>query len=86
MPGMMDKHRQPRITGRRVREVTKFEVLRKISGIEEFSSLVFYLARKSDTVEALTKDLSTELSEEGLQTIKSVAQAGNYPLSFDGIQ
>lgn len=66
--------------------MTKFEALRNVSGVKEFSSLVFYLARKSESVEELTKDLSAELEEEGLQTLKSVAQRGNYPLSLDGLQ
>ena len=66
--------------------MTKFDVLQSITGVKEFSRLVFALAKKADTPENLENDLRTELSEEGLQTIKSVARRGNYPLSFDGRQ
>lgn len=66
--------------------MTKFEVIRKIFGIQEFSSLVFDLAWRSKTEDEFMKFLSEELTEEGLQTIRSVAQSGNYPLSLDGMQ
>lgn len=66
--------------------MTKFEVLRGVSGVKEFASLIFWMARKSETEEELAKDLSMELTEEGLRTIKSAAQSGNYPLSLDGMQ
>ena len=66
--------------------MTKFEVLQRISGVKEFASLVFHLVKKSETEEELVQDLSTELTEEGLQTIMSVARSENYPLSLDGSQ
>lgn len=66
--------------------MTKFDVLKGITGVKEFSRLIFGMAEKAGTPEKLEKELSRELFEEELQTIRSVAQNGIYPLSLDGIQ
>ncbi|MBS6645878.1 MAG: hypothetical protein KH366_20065 [Clostridiaceae bacterium] len=66
--------------------MTKFEVLKAINGIKEFSNLTFDLVKIADSPEKLQEILSEELTEEGLRTIQSVAHSGNYPLSFVGKQ
>lgn len=65
--------------------MTNFEVLRCFTDVKEFSKMVYEFVKKNGTVEALIEDLSWEIPEEGLQTLKSAAQNG-YPLSFDGKQ
>ena len=64
--------------------MTRFELLQKVNGVKEYSRLVFEMARKA--ADGLAVELSSEIPEDGLQTIKSVAQKGVYPLSLDGIQ
>lgn len=66
--------------------MTKFEVLRRISGIKQFSDIMFGMAKKAESPKELEEELSKELSERGLQIIKSAAQSGDYPLSLDGMQ
>jgi hypothetical protein len=66
--------------------LTKFEAIQKISGVHEYSKLMFELSKKAGTPEDLEKDLSMELTEEGLQVLRTVAQNGNYPLSLEGMQ
>lgn len=66
--------------------MTKFEVLRAVHGVEEFSTLAFDMVTNAESAEDLQRMLSEELSEEGLQTIRRVAQRGNYPLSLEGLQ
>lgn len=66
--------------------MTKFEVIRKITGVKEFSNLVYALAIDSGSPEKLAEELGKVLTEEELRTIESVAQSGNYPLSFEGRQ
>lgn len=66
--------------------MTKFKVLRAISDVTKFSEILFEICKNAKSAEDLENDLITELSEEGLQTVMSVAQSGNYPLSLDGLQ
>lgn len=66
--------------------MTKFEVLKGITGIAEFSRLLFDMAEKAGTAEELERDLHMEIPESGLEIIESVARSGNYPLSLDGMQ
>ena len=66
--------------------MTRFELLQKVNGVKEYSRLVFEMARKADSADGLAVELSSEIPEDGLQTIKSVAKKGVYPLSLDGIQ
>lgn len=66
--------------------MTKFEVLKGITGIAEFSRLLFDMAEKAGTAEELERDLRMEIPESGLEIIESVARSGNYPLSLDGMQ
>lgn len=66
--------------------MTKFEVVQSITSVAEFSKLIFDLARKSDSAETLEKELSIKITETGLETIKLIAQSGDYPLSLDGRQ
>lgn len=64
----------------------KFEVIRLITGVKEFSNVIYDMAKIAGSAEGLQKMLLEELTEEGLRTIQSVAHSGNYPLSFDGKQ
>lgn len=66
--------------------MTKFEVIKAINGLKEFSNLTFDLVKIANSPEKLQEILSEELTEEGLRTIQSVARLGNYPLSFDDKQ
>lgn len=61
----------------------KFEVIRSITGVKEFSNIVFDLVNMTDSPENLQEMLLEELTEEGLRTIQSVARSGNYPLSLE---
>lgn len=69
-----------------VREMTKFEALKGIAGVKEYSRLLFNMAEKAGSAENLEKDLRMEIPESGLEIIKSIARSGNYPLSLDGMQ
>lgn len=62
--------------------MTRFEVLCHITDVKQFSGLIYEFVMKTGSVEALEKELSTEIPEEGLRTLQSIAQSGNYPLSF----
>ncbi len=66
--------------------MTRFAAITSITDIYEFSKIMFAIAAKAETPENLANELAMELSEAGLQTIRSIAQRGNYPLSLDGIQ
>lgn len=67
-------------------KMTKFEVLKGITGIAEFSRLLFDMTEKAGSAEELERDLRMEIPESGLEIIESVARSGNYPLSLDGMQ
>jgi hypothetical protein len=67
-------------------EMTKFEVLKGITGVAEYSRILFDMAEKAGSAKELERDLSMEIPESGLEIIESVARSGNYPLSFDGMQ
>ncbi|WP_373264536.1 hypothetical protein [Hungatella hathewayi] len=64
----------------------KFDVIRSITEVKEFSNIIYDMAKIAGSSEGLQQMLSEELTEEGLRTIQSVAHSGNYPLSFDGKQ
>lgn len=60
----------------------KIEALKSITDELKFSEMVYDLVRVTDTPEELSVLLSEEFTEEGLQTVGSIAQS-DYPLSFD---
>ena len=64
--------------------MTKFEVIKAITDEQKFSELVFDLIVKYDSPDAFAKLLSEEFSENELQTLQSIANRGNYPLSLEG--
>lgn len=64
----------------------RFDALRAVSGVSEFSSLIFDILKDKTTIDDLTKFLTEELSEKQQQTLISVAESGNYPLSMDGLR
>lgn len=66
--------------------MTKFEVLQSITEIPEFARVAFALVKKAESQEGLERELSMEISNEGLQTLRSIARSGNYPLSLEGMQ
>ncbi len=63
-----------------------FEVLQCITKAKEYSQIVYALSKKAGSPEELEKLLLEVIPEEQLQTLRSVAQRGNYPISFDGMQ
>lgn len=66
--------------------MTRFEVLKGITGVAEFSRIVLDMSEKAGSAEDLEKDLRTEISKPELEIIKSIAGSGNYPLSLDRMQ
>ena len=66
--------------------MTKFELLKGITGVREYSRLLFDMTEKAGSAENLEKDLQMKIPESGLEIIKSIARSGNYPLSLDGMQ
>lgn len=62
--------------------MTKFEVVKGITDISKFSSLIFDILKDKETPEKIEIFLSEELSEDELQTLESIAQKG-YPLSLE---
>lgn len=66
--------------------MTKLDVLHGITGVKEFSNLIYRMAIEAGSPEKLAEELDKEIPEEGLRTLQSVAQSGNYPLSLDGMQ
>lgn len=66
--------------------MTKLDVIKNINGITEFSRIVFDMVQRAENAEQFEQDLASEIPEEGLQTIRSIAQNGSYPLSLDGLQ
>ena len=64
--------------------MTKFEAIRSVTGVKEFSVLIFELVKNAGSPENLEKELSEEITAEGLQTLMSVARRGNYPFSLVG--
>lgn len=66
--------------------MTKFEVLKGITGVAEYSRILFDMAEKAGSAENLEKDLRMEIPESGLKIVESIARSGNYPLSLGGMQ
>lgn len=58
------------------------DAVKSITDSETFASLIIDLVKEVSTVDKLTDILDRELTEEQLQTIKSIAHSGNYPLSL----
>lgn len=65
--------------------MTKFEVLVSITDIKKFSELVFDILKDKKSAKEIEILLNEDYPEEGLQTLKSIAQ-GDYPLSLEGLQ
>lgn len=65
--------------------MTRFEALKRIEKEKQFADLIVGFVEKYKTPEAITAVLKTELTEEGLQTVKSIAQEG-YPIFLSDIQ
>ena len=62
--------------------MTRFEVVRAIYGVDEFSALIFALAQEAGSPEKLTELLSVDMEGPGLQFTKDAARDGTYPISF----
>ncbi|MDF2842510.1 MAG: hypothetical protein K0R00_936 [Herbinix sp.] len=62
-----------------------FDLLRSITDIKKYSSVIFDVFKDAESAEMIEEILNTEIEEEGLQTIESIAQSG-YPLSLEGKQ
>ncbi|MRM90779.1 hypothetical protein EAI28_20845 [Faecalicatena contorta] len=65
--------------------MTKFEVLVSITDVKKFSELVFDILKDKKSAKEIEILLNEDYPEEGLQTLKSIAQ-GDYPLSLEGLQ
>ena len=65
--------------------MTKFEVLVSIPDVKKFSELVFDILKDKKSAKEIEILLNEDYPEEGLQTLKSIAQ-GDYPLSLEGLQ
>ena len=69
--------------------MTRFDVLvglLKAKNTSQFIELTYEMARSYQSKEDFEKLLLKPLTEEELQTVKSAAQSGYYPLSLDGLQ
>ncbi|RHR72599.1 hypothetical protein DWW50_09745 [Eubacterium sp. AF15-50] len=58
------------------------DLIKGITDSETLSSMMIDLVNEAPTIDKLTPILERELTEEQLQTIKSIADSGNYPLSL----
>ena len=65
--------------------MTKLEVLVSITDVKKFSELVFDILKDKKSAKEIEILLNEDYPEEGLQTLKSIAQ-GDYPLSLEGLQ
>lgn len=63
--------------------MTRFDVLKSITGINEFAKLSYEMVTETGSPEKFAELLRSEIPKEGLQTLMSIAQSGNYPLSFN---
>lgn len=62
--------------------MNKFEIIKSITDIKKFSSLIFDILSDKKTPEEIEEFLLEEISEEGLRGIEALARKG-YPLSLD---
>lgn len=62
--------------------MTRFEALKAITSVKEFSNHIYDFAMRAGSPEKLAEFLADELTEEGLRLLKTVVQKGNYPISF----
>lgn len=60
----------------------KFEALKAVTDIRKFSELMYDILKDKKNSKEIEQFLLEEFSEEGLQTLESIAQSG-YPLSFE---
>ncbi len=60
----------------------KFEALKAVTDIRKFSELMYDILKDKKNPKEIEQFLLEEFSEEGLQTLESIAQSG-YPLSFE---
>ena len=59
------------------------DLIKGITDSETLASMMIDLVNEAPIVDELTTIFERELTEEQLQTIKSIADSGNYPLSLD---
>lgn len=65
--------------------MTRFEAVKLITNEQTFSELLFDLIAEYGTKDEFAKFLSEDMTEEQLQTLKSIAASG-YPLSLERMQ
>lgn len=65
--------------------MTRFEAVKLITNEQTFSELLFDLIAEYGTKDEFAKFLSEDMTEEQLQTLKSIA-AADYPLSLERMQ
>lgn len=61
--------------------MTKFQVIQAINGVSEYSQIIFEVAKRAKTADALEKSLLAEIPKETVLTLMAVARTGAYPLS-----
>lgn len=66
--------------------MTRFDVLRAVTDVSKFSILLFDILKDHKTPDGVADFLGERLAEKQLQTVKSIAESNNYPLSLDGMQ
>ncbi|MBU9739704.1 hypothetical protein [Diplocloster agilis] len=66
--------------------MTKFQVIQQISDPDKFAELIFDMINEVDTVDGFKTLIKEELTENQLQTVKSIADKSDYPLSLEGLQ
>lgn len=59
------------------------DLIKGITDSETLASMMIDLVNEAPIVDELTTIFERELTEEQLQTIKSIADSENYPLSLD---
>ena len=65
-----------------MRRLLKFEILKAITDVKTFSSLIFDILKDKKTPAEIESLLAEKITEDELQILESIAQKG-YPLSFD---
>lgn len=62
--------------------MTRFEVVKSITGVYEFANAIMTIVGVHKTQEEIEGFLLQEFSEEELQSMRNAAQTGDYPISL----
>lgn len=64
----------------------RFDILQLITDPRKYAGHILDICKTYNTVDNLTKLLESEITEKELQTLMSIAQNDDYPLSFESKQ